>query len=237
MRRASDPNRWSTPERRSPRGARAPGARIRLVLADEYPIVLDGLESLFRPEPDFRVLARCVTSSETLAALRVHRPHVLILDPHLPMPNGRTILQQVRRDHATTQVVLFAARLSDDEAIEALRLSVRGMVLKEQAPEQLVRCVRKVHAGEQWIEQTALGHALETLLRREAGAREVAGVLTPRELELVRMVAHGLRNELIADRLLITPGTVKVHLHHIYRKLRLAGRSELICFAQEKQLL
>jgi DNA-binding NarL/FixJ family response regulator len=134
-------------------------------------------------------------------------------------------------------VVLFAASLSDTEAIEALRLGVRGMVLKEQPPEQLVRCVRKVHAGGQWIEKTAIGNALQTLLRREAGTREIATVLTPREVELVRMVAHGLGNETIAQRLLISPGTVKVHLHHVYRKLKLAGRVQLMLYAQEKQLL
>ncbi len=212
-------------------------ARIRLVLADEHPIVLEGLERLFHAERDFRVLARCHTSAETLAAVATHEPHVLVLDPHLPAANGVTILQQMQRDHPDTQVVLFAATLSDDEAIEALRLCVRGMVLKEQPAEHLVQCVRKVQAGGQWIEKTAIGHALETLLRREAGAREVATVLTPRELELVRMVAHGLCNDVIAHRLDISPGTVKVHLHHVYRKLKLAGRIELMLYAQKKQLL
>ena len=222
---------------RAPSGGRATTARIRLVLADEHPIVLDGLDGLFRAEPDVRVMARCASSGETLAAVRAHRPHVLVLDPHLPGLHGLTILYRLQRDHAHTSVVLFAASLSDDEAIEGLRLGVRGMVLKEQAPAQLVHCVRKVHSGEQWIEKTAIGNALKTLLRREAGSREAAAVLTPRELEMVRMVAHGLGNETIAQRLEISPGTVKVHLHHVYRKLKLAGRVDLVLYAQEKQLL
>jgi len=248
MRRAPDPNRWSSPRdpdgpqgrvgfERAPRGGRATTARIRLVLADEHPIVLDGLETLFRTEPDVRVMARCAASDVTLDAVRAHRPHVLILDPRLPGPHGLTILQQLQREHAHTSVVLFAASLSDDEAIEALRLGVRGMVLKEQAPETLVHCVRRVCAGEQWIEMTTIGHALQTLLRRDAGAREAAALLTPRELEMVRMVAHGLGNQTIAHRLEISPGTVKVHLHHVYRKLKLAGRVDLVLYAQEKQLL
>ena len=238
MRRAPDPNRWSRGRNGGgPHAARAMTADIRLVLADEHPIVLDGLDSLFRAEPDVRVMARCTTSDDTLAAVRRHRPHVLILDPHLPGPRGLPILHGLQHDHAHTSVVLFAASLSDDEAIEALRVGVRGMVLKEQAPQQLVHCVRKVHAGEQWIEKTAIGHVLATLLRREAGAREAAAVLTPRELEMVRLVAHGLGNDTIAHRLEISPGTVKVHLHHVYRKLNLAGRIDLVLYAQEKQLL
>lgn len=212
-------------------------ARIRLVLADEHPIVLEGLARVFRAERDFRVVARCQTGAETLAAVRAHRPHLLVLDPHLPVANGVSVLQQLQREHPTTKAILFAASLSDTEAIEALRLGVRGMVLKEQPPEQLVRCARKVHAGGQWIEKTAIGNALQTLLRREAGTREIATVLTPREVELVRMVAHGLGNETIAQRLLISPGTVKVHLHHVYRKLKLAGRVQLMLYAQQKQLL
>jgi DNA-binding NarL/FixJ family response regulator len=212
-------------------------ARIRVVLADDHPIVLEGLERLFRAERDFRIVARCQTGDETLAAARAHRPHLLVLDPHLPGTNGLTILHQLQRDHPKTKVVLFAASLSDTEAIEALRLGVRGMVLKEQPPEQLVRCARKVHAGGQWIEKTAIGNALQTLLRREAGTREIATVLTPREVELVRMVAHGMGNETIAQRLLISPGTVKVHLHHVYRKLKLAGRVQLMLYARDKQLL
>jgi DNA-binding NarL/FixJ family response regulator len=248
MRRARDPNRWSNARHddarpgypggeRAARGTRSLAAHIRLVLADEHPIVLDGLDGLFRAEPDVRVIARCATSGDTLAAVGTHHPHVLILDPHIPGPHGLAILYQLQRDHAQTSVVLFAASLSGDEAIEALRLGVRGMVLKEQAPAQLVHCVRKVHAGEQWIERTAIGNALKTLLRREAGAREAASVLTPRELEMVRMVAHGLGNDTIAQRLDISPGTVKDHLHHVYRKLKLAGRIDLVLYARERQLL
>jgi DNA-binding NarL/FixJ family response regulator len=238
---------WRTPPRNSARGGnlrptRSPGgpptaARIRLVLADEHPIVLDGLERVLSAQRDCRPLARCLHVDQTLAAVREHRPHVLILDPHLPGANHLSILHDLRRDHPDTRVVLFAASLSDEEAIEALRLGVRGMVLKQQASEQLIRCVRKVHGGGEWIEKNAIGSALRTLLRREAGMREAAAVLTPRELETVRMVARGLGNRLIADRLSISRGTVRVHLHNVYRKLKVAGRLALILYAREKQLV
>ena len=223
--------------RRAARPTRARTARIRLVLADEHPIVLDGLERLFGVAPDCRVVARCVTADEVLAAVRARRPHVLVIDPHLPNGAGLAMLRQLEDEDSPPKVVLFTTGLSDEEAIEALRLCVSGMVLKEQAPHQLLDCVREVHAGGQWIERTAISHALDTLLRREAATREVAGVLTSREIELVRMVAHGLCTEVIAERLAITRGTVKVHLHHIYRKLKLPGRAELMLFAREKQLI
>src|SRR5213596_1131241 len=123
---------------------------IHLVLADDHPIVLDGLESLFRLEPDFQVAARCINGEETLVAVRRHRPDILILDLRMPRGDGLEILRTLRRERLATKVVLLAAALEEDEILEALRLGVRGVVLKELAPQQLVECVRKVHAGEQW---------------------------------------------------------------------------------------
>ena len=111
------------------------------------------------------------------------------------------------------------------------------MVLKEMAPHLLVQCVRKVHAGEQWLEKRSVSLALETLLRREAASREVAKVVTARELEIVRMVASGLRNKEIAERLFISEGTIKMHLHNIYGKLGVDGRLQLARYAKEKGLV
>lgn len=210
---------------------------IRVVLADDHPIILDGLESLFRMEQDIQVVARCVNGDEALQAVRQHGPDILILDIRMPGKDGLAVLRKMRDEDMPTQVVLLTVALDDEETLEALRLGVRGVVLKEMAPQMLVQCVRKVHAGEQWLERRSVGRALEKLLSSEAGVREIAGVLTPRELEVVRMVASGFRNKEIADRLSISEGTVKIHLHHIYEKLRLNGRLELARYAQDKGLV
>ena len=210
---------------------------IRLVLGDDHPIVLDGLENLFRLEPDFRVVARCVNGEECLVAVRRHQPDVLVLDLRMPRKDGLAVLRELHREKHPAKVVLLAAALEEEEVLEALRLGVRGMVLKELAPQMVVQCVRKVHAGEQWLEKQAFGRALETLLRREAGEREAGSVLTPRELEMVGMVARGLRNKEMSERMNISEGTVKIHLHHIYRKLKVENRVDLILYAQSKHLV
>ncbi len=210
---------------------------IGLVLADDHPIILDGLDHLFRQEEDFKVLARCRDGEETLQAVRKHRPDVLILDLRMPGKDGLAVLREVRKEKLPTRVVLLTAEMSDAEALEAIRLRVNGVVLKEMAPQLLVKCLRKVHAGGQWWEKRSLGRAMETMLRREAGEREIAGVLTPRELQIVRLVASGLHNKEIADKLTISEGTVKIHLHHIYEKLHVDGRLELTLYAQDKGLV
>lgn len=210
---------------------------IGLVLADDHPLVLDGLANLFSQEEDITVLARCRDGEETLRAVRQHRPDVLILDIRMPGKNGLEVLRELHREGLPTRVVLLTAGLDEDEVLEAVRLGARGVILKEMAPQLLVQCVRKVAAGEQWLEKRSFSRALEKMLRREAGARQVAGVLTPREIEIVRMVASGLRNQQIADKLHISEGTVKIHLHNIYEKLQVDGRVALTLYARDKGLV
>ncbi len=210
---------------------------IRLVLADDHPIVLNGLESLFHLEPDFQVVARCVNGEETLAAVRQHRPDILILDIHMPRKDGLEVLRELDQDQLPTRVVLLAAALEEHEVLEALRLGARGMVLKELAPQLLVQCVRKVHAGGQWLEKSLSARALHTLVRREGDGRDAKRDLTPRERDIVVMATAGLPTKEMARRLSISEGTVKIHLHNVYKKLKVQNRVELVLYAQAKKLV
>ena len=210
---------------------------ISLVLADDHPLILDALENLFHLEPDIEVLARCRDGEETLQAVRRHRPDLLILDLRMPKKDGLAVLQELHEEKLPTRIVILTAELEEHEALRLLRLGVSGIVLKEMAPHLLVQCIRKVHAGEPWIERRSVSRVLDKLLRREAGARALAGVLTPRELEVMGLVVSGLRNETVAQELHISEGTVKAHVHNIYEKLHLDGRMALLRYAQDKGLV
>jgi DNA-binding NarL/FixJ family response regulator len=210
---------------------------IRLIVADDHPLILDALEHLFHLEPDIEVVARCLNGEQTLQAVRHHQPDLVILDLRMPGTDGLAVLRQFRQEQVPARIVLLTAAVDENEVVEAIRLGVHGVVLKEMAPQLLVHCVRKVHAGGQWLEHRTVGRALDQLLRREAAARELAGVLTPREHEVVRYVARGLPNKAIATQLFISEGTVKVHLHSIYDKLQCEGRLALLRYAQEKGLV
>ncbi len=210
---------------------------IRLVLADDHPIVLNGLAQLFRSEPDFEILALCPDGEQALQSVRLHRPDLLILDLKMPVKDGLAVLRELRVEKPAPQVILLTAALEDAEVLEAVRLGVDGVVLKETAPDVLLRAVRQVLAGGQWLERRAVGDALQRTLDRESEARGVTAVLTPRELEIARMVAGGLRNKEIGKRLHISEGTVKIHLHNIYDKLKVPGRLELAFYLQRKGLV
>ena len=210
---------------------------ISLVLADDHPIVLEGLVQLFRLEPDCHVVARCTNGEETLAAVRRHRPDILVLDVRMPGKDGLTVLREITADGLATRVILLTAALAEEGVVDAVRLGAWGLVLKEMAPETLVKCVRAVTRGERWLDNRSLVRALEKVAQREADAGRVATLVTPRELEIVRMVATGLRNKEIAARLSISEGTVKLHLHHIYEKLQVDGRLALLVYARDHGLV
>ena len=116
-------------------------------------------------------------------------------------------------------------------------MGIRGIVLKEMDPKFLVQCVRKVHAGGQWIERRMARLSFEKLLRREAGALEIVSLLTAREKAVLKMVVQGLSNKQIGEKLFISEGTVKVHLHNIYEKLHVNSRVALLCYAQGNGLV
>ena len=145
----------------------------------------------------------------------------------------RTLSAEKRR----CRTVLLTAAISDDDVVEAVRLGARGVVMKEASPETLLECVRRVHGGEQWIDRETMTRAFGQVMQRETAMREASRILTPREIEIVRMIAHGLRNRVIAERLSISEGTVKIHLHNVYEKLGIDGRLELMLYAQDKGLV
>jgi DNA-binding NarL/FixJ family response regulator len=205
---------------------------IRLLLVDDHPVVLAGLEKLFELEPDFKVVGRCTSGEEALGAIQQQKPDVVVLDLSMRGMNGLALLRELNKRQRPPQVVLLTISLSEEQMLEAMRLGVRGMVLKEMAPKLLIDCIRKVHAGERWFEKESLGLALDRLM----GAAGAA-VLTPRETDIVRMVAGCLRNKEIATSLSITEGTVKIHLHNIYEKLGVDSRIALTLYAQKQGLV
>lgn len=234
--------RKATPVSKSVRAALEYGATesaprpVSVVIADGHPITLEGVGRLFERE-GFDVRARCHSGEECLLALQTHQPDILVLELQLPGKDGLTVLRELKQQEGlSTRAVLFTASPDEARVLEAMRLGARAVVLKEMDSRLLVECVRKVHMGEPWVERRSAGPLMQKLMRREAGGRQVSRDLTGREMEIVRLVASGLRNRGVAERLNVTEGTVKVHLHNIYEKLGIRGRLALILLARAKGL-
>ncbi len=210
---------------------------IGIVLADDHPLILDGLECLFAGKEGFEVQARCSNGEEALAAVRRFRPEVIILNLHMPGMDGIAVARVLREEGLPSRVVILTSTLDEHEALECLRLGAAGIVLKDMAPSLVLQCVQKVVAGDVWLERRSFSRAMEHLLRREAGAQRVAGKLSARELQVVRLCAQGDTNSEIAKKLSLTEGTVKSHLHKAYGKLGVRGRADLTRFVHENGLV
>jgi DNA-binding NarL/FixJ family response regulator len=207
---------------------------VRILLVDDHPIVLQGLQQLFTHEVDFEVVGACRTADEAVAAIASLVPDVVVLDLRMPGGSGIDVLK--RSGKGAWRTVMLTAAIRDDEIAQVLDLGASGIVLKESSPSALVDCVRQVHDGKRWIDPEMLGRGLETVLHRN-GSTPPVSTLTPREREVVKLVAEGLRNREIASRLSISEGTVKIHLHNVYDKLGVDGRLELVLAAQQKGLV
>jgi DNA-binding NarL/FixJ family response regulator len=209
---------------------------IRIVVADDHPFILDGLELLFRGETDCEIVARTTDGEQALRAVQTYKPDVLVLDVRMPRLDGIELLRRMHALQLPTRVVLLTASLDDARLLEAFRLGASGLVLKESAPRLLVQSVRQVANGEQSWNGKAIAGALRLVLQREQAVAAASSMLTPREIEVTRMIAAGLRNKEIASRLEISEGTVKFHLHSIYEKLQIDGRYALMSYARDHGL-
>jgi DNA-binding NarL/FixJ family response regulator len=203
---------------------------IRVILADDHKIVLNGLKRLFDSDSAFSVVACCRDGDEALQAVETHDADVLVLDVQMPGRNGLDVLRELGRSPSRCRIVLLTAAITEHDISEAAHLGAQGLVLKESDPEMLLDCVRRVHLGDRPIDGATVPRAAKR------PAREPFRVLTPRETEIVQMVAQGLRNRIIGERLSISEGTVKIHLHNIYEKVKVNGRLELVLWAQERGL-
>lgn len=210
---------------------------ISVVLVDDHPIVLQGLQHLFARQPDIQVAACCATIDEGLNAARTTQPDVIVLDLRMPDGGGLALLDAINREQLRVRTVVLTAAISDDEVAQAMQKGIGGLVLKESPPEQLLECVRRVHAGERWLDPDALTRVIQPVAQTDHAAAGRAASLTGREREVVKMIAAGLRNRDIGERLSISENTVKVHLHNIYEKLGVEGRMELLLLAQELKLV
>jgi DNA-binding NarL/FixJ family response regulator len=210
-------------------------AVVRVAIADDHPLVLEGIESVLELTPNIRVVARCSDGIAAVEAVRTHTPDILVLDLNMPRMDGLGVLKELYESSSITKCILLAASIDDNQVLTSLRLGVAGILLKELAPTLLVQCIQKVHAGESWLETRSAARVLDGLLRREHDTE--AGVLTPRQRQIVQFVGTGMRNKQIAQRLRVTEGTVKIHLRDIYRRLDIGSRVELALYARSRGMV
>ncbi len=216
--------------------------QIRIVIADDHPIFRDGLHKLLTLEEDFHVVAEARDGNEVLEILQEHEPDILLLDLKMPKVDGLTILQKLQGSKTKTRVIVLTASEDKNEFVQAMKFGTSGIVLKQTATDLLIKSIRKVHAGEIWLDSNttaavmrqfaAPGDSRSSVPNRE---RE-RSPLSQREREIVALVAQGFKNKEMAEKMFISEQTVKNHLHNIFDKLGVSDRLELALYAIHKNL-
>jgi two-component system, NarL family, nitrate/nitrite response regulator NarL len=216
----------------------APVGGIRILLADDHAMFRQALRRLLEDHGDVIVVGEAGDGAEAVAMTHQLTPDVLLLDVAMPGLSGLDVARQLHDARCPTRVIVVSAAVARAEVPRILKLGVRGIVAKESAIELLLKAIRAVHAGEYWVGREVVGDLVQAMGRREsrAGGKRPFG-LTPRELELVRLVADGLSNKDIARRCSLREDTVKHHLSSIFDKTGVSTRLELALFALQNSLV
>ena len=204
---------------------------VRLVIADDHPVVLQGLISLLGSKRPFTIVASCSNGTESISIIRKLRPDVALLDTSLPGPNGLEILDIVRAEDLPTRVVLLATSIADRDLAAAVARGVHGVLCKDCSADTLLRDLREVASGRKWLPSTLVHGARQRETLREDRSTAF-GALTTREYEVMFLASTGLSNKQIARQLSICEGTVKLHLHSIYGKVAVSNRTALAALAR-----
>ena len=221
--------------------------KIRIVVADDHPIFRDGLCRLLALEEDFEVVAQAQDGRQVLDVLQQHDPDILLLDLKMPGLDGLATLQRLQASKNKTRVIVLTASDDKNEFVQAMKLGTSGIVLKQTATELLIKSIRKVHAGEIWLDS----HTTAAVIRQFVANDEPPAPSMPsapptrerersplsqREREIVALVAQGFKNKEMAEKMFISEQTVKNHLHNIFDKLGVSDRLELALYAIHKNI-
>jgi two-component system nitrate/nitrite response regulator NarL len=203
--------------------------QLSVVVADDHQVVLQGVASVLRSHADMNVVAVCSDGVAAMNAIRELSPEVAVLDISMPGLNGLDVLTTINMEKLKTKVIILTATVTDGQILTAITGGAKGIMLKDTAPDNLVRYVRKVAAGQRWFPTSLVDAGLERDPVRQVENRYL--LLTSRQREVMLLVSEGLTNKAIGRHLQLSEGTVKVHLHNIYNKLGVANRTALAVLA------
>lgn len=215
----------------------SPSARtIRLIIADDHAVVRKGLAAVLGDEPDLQVVGLAGSGREALALIAQEQPHLVLLDISMPDLTGLEATQLISAQYPRVKVLILTMHEEEAFFFEALRSGAAGYVLKGADSDEVITAIRAVHAGGVYLPPKLAGRLVREHLDHQ-GQQQADDGLTPREREILTMIAQGLTNREIADRLLLSLNTVKTHRLHILQKLNLRDRGELITYAISHGLL
>lgn len=197
----------------------------KIAIVEDNKVIRESLMEFVQADPECRCVCACATAEEALKIIPKHEPEIILMDIQLPNMSGIDCLPQIKQLLPSAQVIMVTVYEDTERIFKALRMGACGYLLKRCAPEELIAAIREVRQGGAPMSREIARKVIASFQEPVKAAAEVEE-LSPRELEILELVAGGFPNKVIADRLGLTDGTVRWHLRHVYHKLHVRSRTE-----------
>jgi two-component system, NarL family, response regulator len=206
----------------------ATGPKIRVILADDHPVVRDGLAAMVNRQPDMEVVAEASDGEEATALYEQHKPDVMVLDLRMPKRDGVTVVQIVLEAHPGARILIMTTYDGDEDIFRCLSQGAKGYLLKDAPRTEILSAIRAVSQDRPYTSSSIAAKALQRMSKPS---------LTQRELDVLQLLAEGRSNKDIARRLNITEGTAKTHVKAILTKLDAISRTEAVAVAHKRGMI
>ena len=202
---------------------------IRILIADDHPVVRKGIKALLSTEPGLEVVGEAADGEQAVTKARTLKPDVILMDLSMPRKDGVQAISEIREEIPEIKILVLTSFSEDKRIVAAIEAGALGYLLKDSSPQELIHAVRTVYRGDSSLHPT-VAHKLIHRLQRSSGESQTEP-LTARELKVLRLIAQGLSNHDIAERLFISEPTVRTHVSNILRKLHLDNRTQAALYA------
>ena len=208
---------------------------IRILIADDHAIMREGLRALIDAKPDMEIVGEAADGIEAVLKARSLQPDVILLDLVMPRQDGIEAIREIKQENPNARVLVLTSFAEDEKVFPAIKAGALGYLLKDSSPQELLHAIRDVHQGQSSLHPT-IALKLIRELSRPSDLPPTEEPLTEREVEVLRLVAQGLTNQEIAEKLVISERTVGTHVSNILGKLHLANRTQAALYALREGL-
>jgi NarL family two-component system response regulator LiaR len=208
---------------------------IRIFIADDHAIVREGLRALLATEPGLELVGEANDGLQAVSKVRDLRPDVMLIDMLMPRMDGLEAILEIRKDWPEAKIIVLTSFSDDEKVFSAIRSGALGYLLKDSSPQDLLQAIHSVARGEGFLSPTIASKVMREI-NQPSKLPPTKDPLTEREVEILQLVAQGLTNDEIAEKLVVSEKTVRTHVSHILAKLQLANRTQAALYALKEGL-